>query len=236
MVVLAKHRDKVYPISCHYDHIGGLILRDGFYEHESLSYLENAIGSISAGRTILDIGANVGNHSVFFSSVLGGKVLAFEPFGLNFARLEQNALRYGFSAFQMLVGDGGRYSFDGGIERDGGDMLHYGMITYESDVDGEQSWRLDDVCDKLGNVLLIKIDVDGMEVEVIRGALELIRKHKPLIWFECYDTIKLGVIKGLLTDCGLSVGIFRAMEGLDSEYMAYDGQVYCFEQISAEIT
>jgi FkbM family methyltransferase len=42
------------------------------------------------GTSIIDVGANIGNHAVFFGAVLGAPVYAFEPFDANHRLLEAN--------------------------------------------------------------------------------------------------------------------------------------------------
>jgi hypothetical protein len=54
----------------------------------------------------------------------------------------------------------------------------------------------------IGNVDLIKIDVEGFEVEVILGAHETIRKYKPVIIMECLDDSDLAQIKVKLLKLG----------------------------------
>jgi FkbM family methyltransferase len=42
------------------------------------------------GTAFIDVGANIGNHSVFFAAILNASVYAFEPFPPNHALLELN--------------------------------------------------------------------------------------------------------------------------------------------------
>lgn len=71
--------------------------------------------------------------------------------------------------------------------------------------------RLDDVIPPDVRVVFIKIDVEGAELEVLRGSTEILRHWKPIVYFECakvhhayYDTTPEAVYQ-LLGECGLGV-------------------------------
>ena len=77
-----------------YDLIGRHIVCDGFYELALLECLENHVFPKLKTRSIcLDIGANVGNHSAFFSPIFD-RVIAFEPNLRAFKLLEANAMLF----------------------------------------------------------------------------------------------------------------------------------------------
>jgi FkbM family methyltransferase len=72
--------------------------------------------------------------------------------------------------------------------------------------------RLDDIYPQTLPVNLIKIDVEGAEYLVLRGAIEIIKRHKPIIIFEhglgaadYYDTAPGDMYDLLTVDCGLRV-------------------------------
>jgi precorrin-6B methylase 2 len=48
-----------------------------FYE---LDLLQQAKALYRSGSHIIDVGANIGNHTVYFAKILSAKVMAFEPF------------------------------------------------------------------------------------------------------------------------------------------------------------
>ena len=67
--------------------------KGNFYEADELRFLSNLV---KKGATIVDIGANVGNHSLYFSHVMGAaKVIPFEPNPLAYELLIANILANG---------------------------------------------------------------------------------------------------------------------------------------------
>ncbi len=171
-------------MSVHQDWIGNQIAQTGrFYEHDLLSALHSMFPAGVNGAQLIDVGANVGNHSVFFSQVLKADVVAFEPNPLNFARLEANALRYGFIAEQRLIGNGGTWQAMPYSPNNMG-AIEYARKEGEESFSGTGAFRLDDL--KL-KPFLIKIDVEGMELEVITGASDTIEKMRPIIIYECLE-------------------------------------------------
>jgi hypothetical protein len=76
-----------------FDHIGLRINLDGRHEKRTLDLIRNYLESVISGmdRTAaLDIGANIGNHSVYFSDLFA-EVYAFEPNPRTFSLLKFNS-------------------------------------------------------------------------------------------------------------------------------------------------
>lgn len=61
----------------------------GTYEEAELSFISNFL---KEGDVFVDVGANIGLHTLFASKLVGneGKVISFEPFSLNFKSLKRN--------------------------------------------------------------------------------------------------------------------------------------------------
>src|SRR5699024_1571617 len=64
-----------------------------FYENDLLETIGESLFSYEGD--IVDVGANLGNHTVYFGAVLNRKVLAFEPEPLNFEFLRANIRKNG---------------------------------------------------------------------------------------------------------------------------------------------
>ncbi|MCI2810078.1 FkbM family methyltransferase [Eoetvoesiella caeni] len=84
ITTLYGHKMLVDPGSA----IGREAVRKGIYDHPSIDLLRNIL-SVQRCRTVLDIGANIGNHSLAFSQ-LCARLLAFEPSTRAFEILKKN--------------------------------------------------------------------------------------------------------------------------------------------------
>ena len=152
---------------------------------------------VCPGETALDIGANIGHHTVALSKMVGeaGKVIAFEPqmqmFNLLNANIVlnrcQNVLPY-----KLAVGSSPASLKMGAISYD--DFLPFGSLgiqrepTPTSQGESVDVVRLDDFLPKLdlagAPVSLMKVDVQAHELFVFQGAKEFLRKVQPSISFE----------------------------------------------------
>lgn len=156
------------------------IRRDGdFFEAEILDYLAK---NHPTHHIILDVGANIGNHTVYFASFLEYEyIYAFEPIFDNWKLLAYNASFFrNVFPIQAAVSDQKGY-LQMSINRGN-------MGASQVDRNGEervQSTKLD--CMTFAEdlpVTLLKIDTEWHEPAVIDGAHELITKWHPLILIE----------------------------------------------------
>jgi FkbM family methyltransferase len=142
---------------------------------------------LKPGQLVIDIGANIGTHTIFFAKAVTeqGLVLAFEPQRLAYqnlcANIALNAL-INVIAFQQGVGKRAETiqlpTFDPRIDRNFGEVPMRG----HRGGDPVQVIRLDDL--GLGRCHLIKVDVEGMESDVLDGARETIAKCRPVLFVE----------------------------------------------------
>ncbi len=162
--------------------------------------LTNAIKVLTKpGDTILDIGANIGCHTLQFSKLVGheGKVFAFEPTGYAYNKIRRNVeLNCHFSNNITLekkaVSD---TSAKDQIIHFKSSWLLFGHQTqiHEEVVD---IVTVDDYVRQKGleQIDIIKIDVDGFEPEVLEGAMNVIKTYKPILLLEINNTQKLECI------------------------------------------
>lgn len=132
----------------------------------------------------IDAGANVGNHTLWFHMICGLSVVAFEP--LKHQQLERNVQLNGYAGadpwvamFRCALGSSPNVA---GHVSKGRLALGQGQVPVST---------LDAVLDRLGaseSIALIKIDVEGMEPDVIRGARETLRRHRPIVYVEENDS------------------------------------------------
>src|SRR5882724_3696532 len=162
------------------DHLAQLIRGSGtFYEIDLLMKCRELY---LPGTAIIDVGANIGNHSVFFGAILNAQVYAFEPFPQNHALLEINVAANDLdgvvAATCCAIG-----SVDGTGSLHPGPPANRG-ITRVTFGDGETEVRSLDGLRIPGPIGLIKVDVEGAEMSVLRGAEALIRAWHPDIVVE----------------------------------------------------
>jgi FkbM family methyltransferase len=143
--------------------------------------------AVRPGQTVLDIGANVGPHSVVFAKAVGaqGTVLAFEPQRVLFQMLCANAAMNGFGnihTYQAVVGSGNGEMVLPRIDYTRGG--NFGGVTPLPEGEGETVPVT--TVDSLGLEAchFIKIDVEGMESEVLAGATDTITRLRPLLYVE----------------------------------------------------
>lgn len=148
---------------------------------------EKAIAaSVQPGMVAIDVGANIGYHTLPLAKLVGpaGRVIAIEPTSRAFTRLQRNAELNAFSNISFVkVGLGDQdlgpteVAFQSSYRLDGTaqDIRETVTLTTVDAVVREQN---------VTRVDFIKIDVDGFEGKVFRGAAETLRRFKPRILFE----------------------------------------------------
>jgi FkbM family methyltransferase len=163
-----------------------------FFSHENLDDLKQFIRPSSV---IIDAGANIGNHSLYFASICKAqKIFAFEPQADIFQILTENIRLNNFQhviiPVKKALGDqSGHASIDFREDLDltgSRKILNTGGVFIKEDQQGEfELTTLDDyISDKIDRLDFIKIDVQGFEQKLLRGAKKTILKFKPLIYVE----------------------------------------------------
>jgi len=169
-----------------FEHIGQSIELEGVYE---LAELETFFAWAAAtsphsfrDATALDIGANIGNHSLFFSDYFA-QVVSFEPSAQTYRLLEFNAsLVRNVRCHNFGLSDAdGEASFAVHGANRGSNRI---VATHEEASERIQLRRLDGIAGLDGDIKLVKIDVEGHEPAVLRGAEALLRRHQPIVMFE----------------------------------------------------
>ena len=146
---------------------------EGTHETENQALL---LEHVRPGHVVFDVGANVGFFTLLASQLVGptGAVVAFEPFpaALKYLRrhLELNRVE-NTTVVDAAVSDApGRVHFRAHGPSDGGEL-------------SAEVVRLDQLCatGKVPLPDLIKIDVEGEELKVLRGAARILRERRPTI-------------------------------------------------------
>jgi FkbM family methyltransferase len=170
-----------------FDHVGRNIALWGRYEREELDLLMQAVKSqLRPGGLCLDIGANVGNHALFFAEHFA-EVWAFEPNPRTFALLSLNAsLRSNVRTFAFGLSDADATAqLQVPAHNLGMASLHSRTPSSSDSTVACELRRLDSWAEVQGRrVSLMKIDVEGHELAVLRGARELLARDRPVVVFE----------------------------------------------------
>mmetsp|Transcript_21765 Transcript_21765/g.61790 ORF Transcript_21765/g.61790 Transcript_21765/m.61790 type:complete len:439 (-) Transcript_21765:54-1370(-) len=155
------------------------------------------------GDVVLDIGANVGGFTVPLAERVGpsGEVHAFEPFRKVYQHLNANVALNGLAnvyTYNLALGveektmevhtpDLTTWNFPSAMrvaeQYDPQDAVVKANLRYEPRRERITIRPLDSI-DFAGRVRLIKIDVEFMELQVVLGGLETIRRHRPVMWVE----------------------------------------------------
>lgn len=186
------------------DHIQNILRASKkFYE---LEMLEDIAKRSNRGEVIVDVGANIGNHSVFFGLFCSEvKVLAFEPQERVYKVLRTNIIANDLDrkvrCYQMGIGQThGRASL-GAV-----DPRNLGMTKLDLSTVGSVSiMTLDSLVDSEkieGRISIMKIDVEGMELDVLKGAYKTICEHRPLMYIEAAQNEDLQKIEAFLSPLG----------------------------------
>jgi FkbM family methyltransferase len=144
---------------------------------------------VKPGMVVAEVGANIGAHTVMLAKALGprGELLAFEPqrwvYQIMCANLAVNEL-LNTKAYQLAVGEAA-----GSIDVplwDPAAMNNIGGISM-GHVDGAAHDKVElRTLDSFGLTRLdfLKVDVEGMELQVLRGADATLRKLRPIMYVE----------------------------------------------------
>lgn len=146
------------------------------------------------GDVFYDLGANIGLYSLMAARCVGdsGKVFSFEPDAVVAERLGRNVARNSFS--QVTIVESGVWSVSGALEFTPASHASpdRGLGTFlPSDARAPSTpIRVTSLDDFVRNAPLpdaIKCDVEGAEVEVLRGAEHLLKTHRPWILAEMHS-------------------------------------------------
>ena len=166
----------------------------GAFEPDTLAALESLV---RPGATVIDVGANIGAHTMHLARLVGegGRVIAFEPTDFAIEKLRKNlqanpGLERRVEVQQkFLVAEAGA-PVDQAVASswpvDGTEPDDAQMGSRAMNVSGASAVTLDAAVSGLGNpdIQLIKMDVDGHELEVLQGGRALITRCRPTIVME----------------------------------------------------
>lgn len=181
-----------------YDMVSGVILQTGSWEPESWRAIAE---HLHAGDTFVDIGAHIGYYSLKAAPVVGpgGRVIAVEPNPATVRRLRDNiraSRADGVVSVQPVACSDTETSLElfAAPEHNTGET----SLSRRNASQGGQvvaSYRvrarpLDDILKEsgIGRVDVVKIDVEGAEYLVLKGARETLERYHPLVIVELVES------------------------------------------------
>lgn len=177
------------------DHVIGLNILRGTYEQDEVALVRNLL---RPGDTAIDVGGHIGFFTMQMAALVGpeGRIYAFEPLDASADLLERSIVENGFTdrvffqraAVGATSGDatltfpaetlnsGGAYLLrDGTVPLTGNQAKHVPLVA------------LDNLPIRRP-VRLIKMDVEGAEPQVLRGAKRILTEDRPTILSELHPT------------------------------------------------
>jgi len=177
------------------DHTIGLNILRGHYEQDEIGFVRTLL---KPGDSAVDVGGHIGFFTMQMAQVVGpeGRIYAFEPFDANADLLERSIAENGFGdrvIFQRAavgaangaatltfpvetLNSGGAYLLpDGGAPLAGNLKRQVPLVAL-------------DAMNLRRPIRFIKMDVEGAEPQVLRGAHQILRDDRPVILSELHPT------------------------------------------------
>jgi FkbM family methyltransferase len=177
------------------DHVIGLNIVRGGYEREEAAFARSVL---KPGDVAVDVGAHIGFFTMQMAAAVGatGRVYAFEPFDANADLLERSLVENAFGDRVLFrraaVGAApGRAALTFPVETlnsGGAYLLRGGTAPLSGNLAKEVPVVALDALDLRRPVAFIKMDVEGAEPQVVRGAAKILADDRPIILSELHPT------------------------------------------------
>ena len=177
------------PIDCIQQEI---LVADDYFERGTLDrcfvgFRDGAIAKAVQGKTIIDVGANIGNHSLYFANETGAaRVISFEPVEETFGILERN-VRLNHLEEKIEIHHCGLGERESRAVIAGYNAGNLGGTPIDVSEEGDIVVKTLDGFHIKDDIAFMKIDVEGMELPVLRGGAETIGRNHPFIMLEAFD-------------------------------------------------
>lgn len=174
----------------------------GIYEREKQRALASALDS---GDVFYDVGAHVGFYSILASRKVGrtGHVVAIEPFAGNIASLRRHVALNDLSNIQIVEAAAGEASGEARFRQAGASQM--GRVD-PTGGDAVAMVCIDDlVAAGAPAPDVVKIDVEGHELAVLRGAARTLRAHRPTVFLATHGDEERSTCLALLAELGYEV-------------------------------
>jgi FkbM family methyltransferase len=190
------------------DHIGTRILLNGYYECEQLVSLVDLLRlNNRLSDQFLDIGANIGNHSIYLAPFFK-QIIAVEAdpkiYKILQANIDLNSLTH-VHAVNFAASDcEGSITFEPAIIGNLGTGKVISDKNSSSLLNSVRAIKVDNLLPEYGNIKInfIKLDIEGHEHNALSGLAEAIGKYEPIIAFESNDLESFMSVKKLMNGLG----------------------------------
>ena len=168
-----------------FDYIANVCSVFGMYEHDELKCIERVLKKHCKNKYIIDCGANIGNHTLFFSKFAKG-VFSFEPNYITYECLRLNTLNnkkvkiYNYGLLNKVTKKK-MHIVSGNL---GASSIYKKKNSKPTFANFKKLDSFKEILNK--DISLIKIDVEDSEFELIEGAKKILKKN-PIILFEVSD-------------------------------------------------
>jgi FkbM family methyltransferase len=241
---LRKGKHGVFALFPYDMFVSGSMFLHGVWSEPQVEFLQNLVPK---GATVVDVGANIGSITVPLAQMVGqgGTVHAFEPFRRIFQLLTANVALNGLNnvyTYPVALSNETKqrgvpaYNFDA--------VGNYGASNVE---DGTWLERTNDVEELrfatldsfgLGEVFLIKIDVEQHERQVLEGSAGTIQKYRPIIMIETNSEQVVLMLKNWGYKCSIAKtepygsGVYRNEGSSEVMPVEYDN-LFCIHESTA---
>jgi FkbM family methyltransferase len=229
------------------------ILSEGLFEKGVLDLLRDFCQETGFTEIMIDVGANIGNHTVALASIFK-RVEAVEPHPVLFRVLEANTLNNHLThvrchnvglanenASGTLTSSPDNHALNRVRERSQLAPETFGLTSAQ--FSDEYRIELLSAIDFIGQFApqldraFIKIDVEGMEQEIVTAIEPLLRKHKPLVGFEWFTHSQPELTQIVCSIPGYEVWVIRGHESGRSYIwraikMLFRGRSYTLERLN----
>ncbi len=187
---------------------GYMMKKHTFFEYELLKRWSSVIN----GGIVIDVGANLGNHSIYWAvNSNAQKIYAFEPYFENYKLLEENIMN---NSITKIVPINQAVNETNGFSVLRNQVTHQNLgnasfILSEKTDDSVKTVSLDSFIQEfdLNGIDLIKIDSEGSDCKIIQGMKKILEQEQTAIWIESEPSNVLFVCEFLadhkyqLSDC-----------------------------------
>lgn len=184
----------------------------GSYEYEVRLLFEK---SVKPGQVVFDLGAHVGFYTLLASELVGpnGKVIAFEPLPRNIGYLKKHVQLNQCSNVQIV--ESAVSNMNGISYFDESKNNSYGFISDRGKFQ-VKTLSIDDFVSERPGLIpdVIKIDVEGSELLVLKGGSQTLAQHSPILFLETHSKVLNAQCRSFLAPLGYRI---HPMTGNDLE-------------------